>query len=416
MANETNTEGVSDILLNTMNRNNAAFISRLTFSVFLSVLIVCSNGVVMATYLLVEDIRKDVTNRFIVNLSVADFMVGIFNVPFLADADFSVRWRFGEVFCKFRQALAYVITFVPVTVIILMSIFHNLRTSRKPRYRQAIKAKHVDILMAICWAGEAAFDFFLAFGIPAMYGRSVIDYDYFCQMEFIFLSPNFVIFIIILKYVLPLVILSFFCFNLFRTIRKISTRIHLTNMVTEGASNSKTACPSKQTSDTRTNQDTAPPGAAPGVSDGSTSTSLAPKSGMAVAGTITPSRNQGDPAVSLTTGNPRQRQASSFPTAAGSNVPVVPKKTKLQGHRKSALRLAVLVGAFLVFWTPVAIASLVSLACPHCVSPLVMYWAYMVVYMNSAVNPFLYALTNRQYRKGFAKVCRYCSNCHGSES
>eukprot|EP00057_Strongylocentrotus_purpuratus_P008273 XP_011662747.1 PREDICTED: probable G-protein coupled receptor No9 [Strongylocentrotus purpuratus] len=117
--------GSNDYSLNTTSGSmspvmDIGSIVRMICYILLSLTIVASNALIIATYWSVKEIRKDIANTFIVNISYADLMVGLINIPFLGITDFFQRWLFGEIFCKIRVAWAYVNTFVPVLVVVLL--------------------------------------------------------------------------------------------------------------------------------------------------------------------------------------------------------------------------------------------------------------------------------------------------------
>ncbi|XP_072014931.1 LOW QUALITY PROTEIN: histamine H2 receptor-like [Amphiura filiformis] len=73
-------------------------------------------------------------------------------------------------------------------------------------------------------------------------------------------------------------------------------------------------------------------------------------------------------------------------------------------HRKAAITLAMIVGVFLICWLPYfAVTIYTSAICDDCVS--VRLWAVVnyMLWCNSTINPFLYAVTNIHYRRNFAR-------------
>ncbi|XP_071944877.1 histamine H3 receptor-like [Antedon mediterranea] len=75
----------------------------------------------------------------------------------------------------------------------------------------------------------------------------------------------------------------------------------------------------------------------------------------------------------------------------------------IKRHRKAAVTLAVLVSAFIVCWTPYCIVLIWSIVCDDCLSDTLWEFVNYLLWSNSALNPFLYALTNPKIREVFYK-------------
>ena len=84
----------------------------------------------------------------------------------------------------------------------------------------------------------------------------------------------------------------------------------------------------------------------------------------------------------------------------------------LHSDLKAAKTLAIVMGAFIACWTPYIVSLLVSVACGFCIPykkaleiAKAVKWLH---YSNSAVNPIIYTLLNRNFRAAFKKIlCRF---------
>ena len=84
-----------------------------------------------------------------------------------------------------------------------------------------------------------------------------------------------------------------------------------------------------------------------------------------------------------------------------------PVQSKSENRARKALRtITVILGAFVLCWTPWHVLSLIMGYCPLCVPDLLYDISYWLCYLNSPINPFCYALANQQFKKTFARILR----------
>ncbi|GAA6084283.1 histamine H3 receptor [Tachysurus ichikawai] len=79
--------------------------------------------------------------------------------------------------------------------------------------------------------------------------------------------------------------------------------------------------------------------------------------------------------------------------------------TRLIQDKKIAKSLAVIVCVFAVCWAPYTLLMIVRAACSgHCVSHNWYEVTFWLLWLNSAINPFLYPLCHSSFRRAFAKI------------
>ena len=73
-------------------------------------------------------------------------------------------------------------------------------------------------------------------------------------------------------------------------------------------------------------------------------------------------------------------------------------------ERRATLILGLIMGAFIIAWLPFFVMYSIRGVCSHCVFRGAFTFAYWLGYCNSAINPIIYTVFNREYRKAFRKI------------
>ncbi|KAH3882584.1 hypothetical protein DPMN_006526 [Dreissena polymorpha] len=78
-------------------------------------------------------------------------------------------------------------------------------------------------------------------------------------------------------------------------------------------------------------------------------------------------------------------------------------------NRKLAKVLSAILITYLITWTPYQLLVLLQPFCPTCVNANGWYIALCLCYLNSTINPFMYALCNVNFRRAYWNIltCRF---------
>jgi len=91
-----------------------------------------------------------------------------------------------------------------------------------------------------------------------------------------------------------------------------------------------------------------------------------------------------------------------------------PERRKMRRENKAAKTLGVIMGAFLCCWLPFftwyIYDALCGELCPA-TPPVVVSVLFWIGYVNSALNPLIYALFNRDFRHAFQQTLAACRCC-----
>ena len=86
------------------------------------------------------------------------------------------------------------------------------------------------------------------------------------------------------------------------------------------------------------------------------------------------------------------------------------QKSKSENRARKALRvITIILGAFVVCWTPWHILSMIMGFCPEdkvCVQAILYNISYWLCYLNSPLNPLCYAFANQQFKKTFIRILK----------
>uniref|UniRef100_A0A8B9FS13 Histamine H3 receptor n=1 Tax=Amazona collaria TaxID=241587 RepID=A0A8B9FS13_9PSIT len=367
--------------------------------------IVAGNALVMLAFVADSSLRTQ-NNFFLLNLAISDFLVGAFCIPLYVPYVLTGRWIFGRSLCKLWLVVDYLLCTSSVFNIVLISYDRFLSVTRAVAYRaQQGNTKQAVLKMVMVWV--------LAF---LLYGPAIISWEYIsgrstiptgeCYAEF-FYNWYFLMTASTLEFFTPFISVMFFNLSIYLNIQK-RTKIRLdifhevhNQSFTEEVETSPEAKPSlkcckweqKEPAETLDLSKSEAQAAA-------STTSLGAKALLS-----TSSESTGKPKCC----NKKSCKNSASTLSLEKRMKVVSRsmaqRFRLSRDKKVAKSLAIIVGIFGVCWAPYTLLMIIRAGCHgRCISDLWYETSFWLLWLNSAVNPILYPLCHRSFRRAFVKL------------
>ncbi|XP_028856758.1 histamine H3 receptor [Denticeps clupeoides] len=370
--------------------------------VTLVVVVVGGNALVILAFVVDKSLRNQ-SNYFFLNLAISDFLVGAFCIPIYIPYILTGRWMLGRGLCKLWLVMDYLLCTASVFNIVLISYDRFLSVTRAVRYRaQQGMTNQAVVKMVAVWVLA-----FLLYGPAIIFwelvvGKSIVPADqcfaeFYCTWYFLLSASTF-------EFFSPLVSVAFFNFSIYLNIhRRNKNRCRAARKDRQaeveqrwtdsgGVSSSVFFVKTRKVSSSE-------PAAVSAVieedDEVSPSSSCEPSSGLTIRKAKGKRKNTG--AWILACSMPGQASSSAASSREG--------QSRLSRDKKIAKSLAVIVCVFAVCWAPYTLLMIIRAACSgSCVEN---HWyevTFWLLWLNSAINPFLYPLCHSSFRRAFAKI------------
>lgn len=297
---------------------------------------------------------RTVQNTFILNLATTDLFIGISSIPFYAIYTIlNFDWIFGYTFCKIWNLVDFWVCAESSLTIILIS--HDRLQMVMQGAQYSISQTHTKAILKITATWVLSF---LIYG-PAIIGYNhwrgyTIVEDHDCDTEFAeeFIYTTATAFI---EFCIPFVLLITFNSLLYWNIRERSIKIEMNKKKINGEGK----------------------------------------------------RNK----VSAISDNTQDEKTAHAPSNASQAISAKKVKDRkvLRKDIKAAKSLAVLVVTYAICWLPYTMLTIFISFFPDSISDIVYEPTTWLLWLNSALNPILYALTNQQFKKNFSEMLCRCN-------
>uniref|UniRef100_A0AAQ5XBP5 G-protein coupled receptors family 1 profile domain-containing protein n=1 Tax=Amphiprion ocellaris TaxID=80972 RepID=A0AAQ5XBP5_AMPOC len=364
----------------------------------LVVVVVAGNALVIMAFIVDKTLRNQ-SNYFFLNLAISDFLVGAFCIPVYIPYNLTGRWMLGKGLCKVWLVMDYLLCTASVFNIVLISYDRFLSVTRAVKYRaQRNMTRQAVLKMVAVWVLA-----FLLYGPAIIFwetivGKSIVP-SHECYVEFYF-TWYFLLSASTFEFFTPFVSVAFFNLSIYLNVHRRNKRGGA--CAEDEPKPPKTIKKHKEASawsvffvKTRKVSSSEPTAISAVIEDDDV---LNPSSsGEPNTSQIFMQREK----LSPNRKNSRLFQHSASCVVPGRRI----QGSRLSRDKKIAKSLAIIVCTFGICWAPYTLLMIIRAACSgKCVAN---YWyemTFWLLWLNSAINPFLYPLCHSSFRRAFSKI------------
>ncbi|XP_068191671.1 5-hydroxytryptamine receptor 4 [Antennarius striatus] len=340
-----------------------ASLETIVLTIFLSIIIIMTafgNLLVMVALCKDRHLRKKKTNYFIVSLAFADLLVALVVMPFAAIELTTGHWWYGEIFCLIRTSLDVQLTTASILHLCCIALDRYYAICCQPLvYRHKMTPVRVAMMLSGCWL----IPIFISF-LPIMQSWNTIGIEDIIEERITLAggsNDTNCVFMVNRPYALICSAVAFYVPLALMVLAY--QRIYVTAM-------------------THVRQ-----------------IEILQRAGSAPVTGTAPVLT----ARSSTSSEPLEHYRLRTTTASSSSeAPMTNSRMRIE--TKAAKTLAIIMGCFCLCWAPFFITNVVDPFINYS-APWQLWTAWLWLgYINSGLNPFLYAFLNRAFRRAFLVI------------
>ncbi|XP_071051505.1 dopamine receptor 2 isoform X2 [Onthophagus taurus] len=356
-------------------------------AVVVSLLLLFSMATVFGNMLVIMAVVRErylhtPTNYFITSLAVADCLVGLVVMPFSALYEvLEHTWFFGNDWCDIWRCLDVLFSTASILNLCVISLDRYWAITDPITYPMRMTKIRSALLIAAVWVCSSAISF------PAIAWWRAVRTDPIPDWKCPFTEHlGYLIFSSTISFYLPLFVMVFTYYRIYRAAVAQTRSLRLgTKQVLLGAGELEltlrihrgggTSCKIPPTPDTRNLYST-----------------------------------QEDEPLTALQNNGLARVASTRLGPHSKNFSLSRKLAKFAKEKKAAKTLGIVMGVFIVCWLPFFVVNLLSGFCLQCIwhEEIVLAVVTWLGWINSSMNPVIYACWSRDFRRAFLRILCVC--------
>ncbi|XP_077978082.1 G-protein coupled receptor 61-like [Glandiceps talaboti] len=340
----------------------AAIIVQVVFMVLIDIFAVCGNVSVMFVVIRNPQLRS-FAHLFVLNLCIIDLLAASLVLPVAITTVALEEWIFGETFCRASGFLNAFCIFASISTLAIISVERYYSIAKPMVYAAKVTLQRVLITIVYIWLQSAAFAMAPLVGLNEFTfnpHRAHCSYDWSKPGYHIY----YIVMIGLLCFALPAcLIIGMYC-GIFCVARKTARQVGPTPAVSIEQAEATTSQQQQQQHGSNSNHD----------------------------------------------------MSSKCPTTVA-NKPISKTKSPICGTEFKAVKtLSLIIGIFLVLWTPYFAVLLYGIIHGQIVSQDI--WERVTTwfaYTSFTLNPYIYGWLNRQLRQELIRTLKNCNQCKKDE-
>ena len=181
---------------------------------------ILGNVLVIIVFIRDRRLRAKIANLYILNLSIADLLVGFISLLVYNVYRHTGTWRFGEAACKFWLIMDFGVCSVSIWAIVLISYDRFMLITTGLEYDKLQTYQKFVIFAGLSWIFSISQYVFTLVGYD-IFVKSSIDYTVDCDSDFLY-KAAFVIYDVVIVFFIPVAMIIYFNIKLFLEIKRRS--------------------------------------------------------------------------------------------------------------------------------------------------------------------------------------------------